>query len=428
MPDARPLPEKDESDGTPSEEPLELDLEVLRTRADVQGILTLAKAYRSGAAPGGRDLKRCFEAYRAAAELGSADAEYAVALFCMTGGVVPQDLKEGATRLRAAAEKGSIPAKVYLGNLYELGVHYKSDPEKADVWYRNAARGARIGVGVGSDAYVRELAELGCARYVLALVDSGAVSGDDKARLLQRARAHGYALANAAERSLAPSSPSRPPPDRPTLLDALQKAEAAPLASTANTPVSVRSGGRPGADTRPEQRHAETTSEAPKALADARAKSAALGARIGAPSTKHEGPTRAALALGSFAYALLFVVTGIGAGYAATLGARELVARGQALPALGTRADLVFPIVVGVIGVLPTYLVYRFAAVLKAVVMGAAIGGIGWVAWGTGQAALSSQRPVQALAFAIGGFLAGLCVLGFLGGTKKQPPRTRRRS
>src|SRR5688572_6025211 len=163
-----------------------LDLEGLKQRGDVEGLLALARAHRSGSAPGGRDMKKCLEAYRAAVALGSADAEYAVALFCMNGAAfVPQDLKEGTTRLRSAAEKGSVAAKVYLGNLYELGIHYKADAEKADVWYRNAARGARVESSPGSDEHARALAELGCVRHVLALVESGAVEGDEKTRLLQ---------------------------------------------------------------------------------------------------------------------------------------------------------------------------------------------------------------------------------------------------
>src|SRR5262249_20198174 len=162
--------------------------------SDVEGLLTLAKAYRAGTGPGGRDLGRCLEAYRAAAEAGSADAEFAVALFCMTGSVVTQDLKEGATRLRSAAEKGSGPAKVYLGNLYELGIHYKADREKADVWYRNAARGARVTAEPDSDEYNQALADLGCVRYALALTEQGTLDEAEKERLLQRARAHGYGL------------------------------------------------------------------------------------------------------------------------------------------------------------------------------------------------------------------------------------------
>src|SRR5690242_13459967 len=89
---------------------------------DVDALLALAKTRRAA-----KDMKGCYDAYKAAAELGSPEAEYAVALFLMTGGVVPQDLKEGTMRLRSAADKGSVPAKVYVGNLYELGIHYKAD-------------------------------------------------------------------------------------------------------------------------------------------------------------------------------------------------------------------------------------------------------------------------------------------------------------
>jgi hypothetical protein len=123
---------------------------------------------------------------------------------------------------------------------------------------------------------------------------------------------------------------------------------------------------------------------------------------------------------------MLFAIAGVGAGYAATLGARELVQHGTLLPGLGARTHLVFPIVLALVGVLPSLLVYRLGTVIKALVIGAAFGGMGWVAWGTGQAALHAMRPVQALAFGLAGFLAGLLVLGILGGTKRQPPRARR--
>ncbi|MCW5837213.1 MAG: sel1 repeat family protein, partial [Labilithrix sp.] len=259
-----PEPRREESDDpeASADEALSgdaLDLDGLRARGDVSGLLALARAYRSGGAPGGRDMARCFEAYRVAAELGSADAEYAVALFCMTGGVVAQDLKEGAARLRAAADKGSVPAKVYVGNLYELGIHYKADPEKADVWYRNAARGAGIDASPGSAEYAEALAELGCARYVLALVESGAVDGDDRARLLQRARAHGYGLrmkdANAG--------------DRPTFLDSLQRAdESLQRADEDASPASAHDPGRPA------RQRATTTP-------DTKAARAAAGAQAG---------------------------------------------------------------------------------------------------------------------------------------------------
>jgi len=105
----------------------------LSEAGDVGAILELARQYRAGTADVPRDLERCLACYQAAADLGSAEAEYAVALFHLSGGVVDQDLKEGAARLRVAADGGYLPAKVYLANLYELGIHYSRDPEKADV-------------------------------------------------------------------------------------------------------------------------------------------------------------------------------------------------------------------------------------------------------------------------------------------------------
>jgi TPR repeat protein len=386
MPEAKRASEEDRSESAEEAESLAesaLDIDGLKQRGDVAGLLALARAHRSGAAPGGRDMKRCYDAYFAAAELGSEDAEFAVALFCMTGSVVSQDMKEGVTRLRAAAEKGSVPAKVYLGNLYELGIHYKADPEKADVWYRNAARGAGVEGAPDSEDHARALAELGCARHVLALVAGGAVDEHEKARLLQRARGHGYGLRLRDEGTI----------DRPTFLEALPKGES-------GTPANAEGEKR-----------------------TARQPTAARAEKPSPERSPKTAPSRRAIGLAAFGYALLFIAAGVSAGYAATLGARELVARGHELPWLGTRAHLVFPIVLVLVGILPSWLVYRLGTVLKALVMGGAVAGIGWIAWGTGQAALHPQRPVQALTFGLGGFLAGLLVLGLLGGTKKQPPR-----
>jgi hypothetical protein len=361
---------KPQVEEVPEEAP---DVDRLKEAGDVAGLLALAKAYRSGTLASGRDMKRCLEVYRTAADLGSAEADYAVALFCLSGSVVSQDLKEGATRLRSAAEKGSIPAKVYLGNLYELGIHYKADPEKADVWYRNAARGAHVESEAGTPEYARELAELGCARYVLAEIEKADASEDDKTRLMQRARAHGYGLRIRDDAAL----------DRPTLLDALQGAD---------KPESVR--------------------PPVTATIEAKDKPAAK------TKSKPAGPSAFVVGIGAFGYAVLFAIAGVGAGYAATLGARELVAHGHVLPGLGTKADLVFPIVLALVGVLPTWLVYRFGTVLKALLAGAFVGGIGWIAWGMGQAAFPG-RGLQAISFALAGFLGGLFLLGMFGGTKR---------
>ncbi|MDB4946502.1 MAG: hypothetical protein JWP97_6036 [Labilithrix sp.] len=408
-PDSRE-PDSEDEQGTLAADAFDLD--ALRARQDVPGLLALAKAHRAGTAPGGRDLARCLEAYRAAALLGSGEAEYAVALFLLNGGpVVPQDLKEGTMRLRSAAEKGSIPAKIYLGNLYELGIHYKTDPEKADVWYRNAARAAGVDAEPGSPAWDRALAELGGARQALLLGRDTSLDEAERARLLARAKAHGYGLRV--------RDGSGPEGDRPTFQDALGSVERQPVMAPLATPPRERK------DTSPETRQAKEKKSlpppppAPDPKAQAEAERKARVARREASERK----ARVAGALGAFGYALLFVIAGAGAGYAATLGAEELVARGHALPLLGTRTRYVFPIVLGAVGVVPTWLVYRFGAVLKALVMGAALAGVGWVAWGTGRATYHGDRPVQALAFGVAGFFAALLVLGLVGGAKAQGKR-----
>lgn len=400
MPDPRP-----EADPTTDDEELllegdALDLEGLKIRGDVDGILELAKAYRAGKSGVGRDMKKCYEAYKVAAELGSADGDYAVALFNLTGGVGAQDLKEGATRLRAAAEKGSVPAKVYLGNLYELGVHYKADKEKADVWYKSAARSAQVESEPGTDDYRQELAELGCVRHFLELANTNKLDEADKARLLQRARAHGYQL-KIREDGRASITPSEPM-DRPTLNAALDANE---LPQKLSEKVRLASVPPPALDENEKLKKLEK--ETPKA--------------------KPAGPTQASLALGAFGYALLFVLAGAGAGYAATNGARELIANGGKLPGLGTHVEYVFPLVLFVFGLLPAAVGYKFGTWLKGLVLGAAMGGVGWVLWGTGVAAFHTSRFYQGIAFGLAGFLAGLLVLGLLGGTKKQPPRVRKR-
>lgn len=428
-------------DDASSEDALETDADVLRQRGDVDALLLLAKAYRAGTLASGRDMKKCYEAYRMAADLGSADAEYAVALFCLNGSAeVPQDLREGTARLRGAAEKGSTPAKVYLGNLYELGIHYKADPEKADVWYRNAARGARVLDEPGTPEHTRALAELGCVRYVLALTSgpaSDATSDTDKTRLLQRARAHGHQLKLRDEAALDGNRASFLASAEGTAT--LGRASGPRESGASASGASAREGTLPDAPAslRAAQSSART-SRAPGAdprttANDGRAKAksdpgtdADLDAdAIKAKLTASKGTSRAAVAFGAFGYAALFVVTGLAAAYAATLGAHELVARGQAPPLLREHLDRVFPLVLGLFGILPSWLVYRFSALVKAIVAGAATAGAGWVAWSTGKGMFHPSHTIQALAFGLAGFLACLFVLGFLGGTKKKPGRVR---
>lgn len=365
---------------------------------DVDALLALAKTRRAA-----KDMKGCYEAYESAADLGSMEAEYAVALFLMNGSVVPQDLKEGTMRLRSAADKGSVPAKVYLGNLYELGIHYKADPEKADVWYRNAARTARVEAETGSDEHARALADLGCVRYVLALVESGAVSEEDKPRLLTRAKAHGYGL-----KVKDGSTSYEGSGDRPTMTDALIVAETRERKNTAPETKQARV----KVEEATKQRAADTIPPEPKSAQRPSGKKSAR------PSTNVSD------GLAAFGYAILFAVAGVGAAYAATLGAKELVLQGTKLPGLGARTDLVFPIVLATIGVLPAWLVYKFSAFAKGLVAAAMMGGVGWVAWGMGQV-ISANRWLQAITFGLAGFLAALFVLGLMGGTKTKRAMTK---
>lgn len=429
-----------ERDPYEADEAEEAEAAASESGTDIPGLLALAKAYRSGTAPGGRDMKKCLESYRAAAALGSAEAEYAVALFSMNGGtVVAQDLKEGTTALRSAAEKGSVAAKVYLGNLYELGIHYKADPEKADVWYRNAARSAAVEAEQGTPEWTTAMAELGCARHALVLA-AGAVEEEEKTRILARARAHGYGL---RIRTAAHASDG----DRATFVDALAGAElGVPPTGSARAmtgtppPVAVDVPGHAGRerkDTSPETRRAkdkveERAKSIPPPAAPAKTLTASERASLeradrAAKKAAAERSARISGALAAFGYALLFMLAGVGAAYAAALGARELVGHGHVLPGLGKNTRYVFPIVVGVVGVLPAWLVYRFGTFVKGLLAGAVIGGIGWVAWGTGRAVFHSDRQVQALAFGLVGFLVGLLVLGLLGGTKQSRtlPRAR---
>jgi len=253
----------------------------------------------------------------------------------MNGGtVVAQDLKEGTVRLRSAAEKGSVPAKVYLGNLYELGIHYKADPKKADVWYRNAGRAARVDAEPGGDDWNRALADLGCARHVLALMRQPHLDEQEKKRLLARAKAHGLGLRVRDDGVEG---------DRATFVDALAGAEVLPPTATP-PPVAVELQLRERKDTSPETRQAKQKAEAkslppPPKPVDPVAKPSPR--RLRRRGSGSEGPG-SRTALGAFGYALLFAIAGASAGYAATLGARELVAHGHVLPLVGAKTGCCF--------------------------------------------------------------------------------------
>src|SRR5262245_9490103 len=187
-------------------------IESLVHAGDVEGLLELAKSYRAS-----RDLKACLACYEAAAGLGSADAEHAVGLFYLSGGLVAKDEKRAAALFRSAADKGHLPAKVYVANLYELGINYKQDKEKADVWYRNVARSAKIDHDPSSFEYALEMAELGCVRQCLAVLENAETTDEERVYFTSKAKAYGW---REKGRETTPPPESAVPPQEPATLAA----------------------------------------------------------------------------------------------------------------------------------------------------------------------------------------------------------------
>jgi len=377
-------------------------IDALRDAGDVEGLLALARAYRSGTEGPARDMGQCLACYRAAASLGSPEADYAVALFLMSGGVLEQNLKEGATHLRAAADRGHLGAKVYVANLYELGVHYAQDTAKADVWYRSAARAADVASDPGTPEHARAMAELGAVRYVLALADDPATSEAERDRWLRKARAAGYQLKLRSDRA------------RESLPSPTSASTSTSTSTPTSTPTPTRKTPTPAAAAAAAAKRAtpatKKTTEEVEAAAVKAVKQLAKDNRPPATAS-----------LGAFAFALLFSAAALGAGVAARAGLHYLVGQGTAPSLLAERGWLVRPVVYVLVGVLPAFLAYRGAAVLRAVALGAIGAVAGWFLWATQP--LLSSRDMQSVAFAAAAFLATLFVLGFFGGAKA--PRRR---
>ncbi len=382
----------------------ELDLanatvEQLAQDGDAEGLFLLARAARQGSHGRPKHLGTAFAAYRAAGELGHADADYAAALFYMNGTGTPRDYKEGAARLRRSAERGSLDAKIYLGNLYELGVHYAKDSEKADVWYRNAARAAKLSAAPGSPAMARALAGLGAIRHAEALAADPAVPEEEREAALRKARARGASLRDQAGASAPSARDDSTPAPAP-----------GQTATTATTPAGAA---------------AERATTDPEATHQARLAELSQKAK---PPSKLASKLTGKAGVGAFLYALLFSATAFGAAFAAEAGARELVAHGGKVPLFGGRVDLVFPVMLAVVAVLPQLLVYRLSSVLRGLALGGAGFGVGWVLHGTGKLALTDARLMQGIAFAGAGFLAALLAQGLFGGAKGDREPARRRA
>jgi hypothetical protein len=405
----------------PEDEPLS-ELDALREAGDIDGLLALARAHRTGDGAT-KDLKACLQAYEVAAELGSAEAHNAVALFYMAGGVVPQDIKQGVSHLRAAADGGHVPARVYLANLYELGVHYGKDPSKADVWYRSTARGANVTATPDSAEFNRAMAELGCVRHLFKLREAGALDEAADQTLTRKANQLGLKLA---------VRQGSDPGDRLSVFGDTTNLGAAGAKAAGNqgTANATRGGDTPNAGSGVKQGAGgnptgKAGAGAAAAEGDAALKAKAKALEDAAPSPKKPGRLTLTQGLGAFGYTLLFFAFAAGAGYALTQGAKVLLETRSALPLVGTRTHFILPAALALFGALPTILVYRMATFVRAVLGSVVAFGIAWALWGTGSGAFVHDRMQQSIAGAVAGFLASLFVLGILGGTKKTDPNAR---
>lgn len=391
------------------EEDEDLDLSTATVEAfvqsgDAEGLFLLAKAARSGTHGRTKDMPLAFAAYRAAGDLGHADADYAAALFHLTGTGTEKDPKEAAARMRRSADKGNLDAKITLGNFYEIGIHYAKDREKADVWYRNAARAARITAPADSPELVRALATLGSIRHAELLAEDPTATTEEIEAARKKARVRGGSLQGKLDTGAMPTRDARDSSVGTPLPNA-------PTPATAEERTSTTDAKNP---------RGRATEAAPKAEAQSPSKDPELARRerLAELEKRAKKPSKVTgkAGLGAFLYALLFTATAFGAAFAAEAGARELLAHGKALPLFGARVDLVFPVLLALVAVLPQILVYRLVTLVRSVLAGAAGFGLGWVLYGTGKLALGDARLSQAIAFAGAAFLSALLVQGLFGG------------
>lgn len=389
----------EDGDGNDDDSSGPASLASLERRGDLEGLLGLARRFRTGDGVAA-SLDKSFEAYEAAARLDSGDAHYAIALFHLTGRISNADTSAGLARLREAADAGHLQARVYLGNLYASGTHYKRDAEKAEVWYRSAARAANVDAEPGSADYAVALAGLGCGAWLKRAGD--AIEGDSADALARKAKNLGYRDGDTSE-SLAPpsqlqnesrvgpSSNRRPPSGAPTPLPRAVATDeevdvASPVSERTAAPRNVKKAPAPNIDRSPREERFTP------------------------------GP-----GLAAFMYATLFLGAAAGAGFALEQGARYLQAQKSEVPLFGSHIEWIGPAALLLFGLLPTLIVYKAKTWLRAV-PGAILGaGAGWVLWGTGQWQWLPSRIHQTGVVACAGFLAILLVFGFAGGARRKP-------
>lgn len=357
----------------------------LVAEGDPEKLLELGAAHRVGTPHVPRDHGKALQCFEAASRLGSADAEYLAGVAYMDGVGVKSDLAEGAKRLRSAAQRGSMRAKVYVANLYEMGVYYQADREKADVWYRNVARAANVEAEPDTEEHDLAMAEIGCVRHCLKLVADDALPAKDRAFYLKKAKAMGYhhRLAIAKRESKTPPELATPEIIEP----AAPKVEPAP---------------EPKPEPEPAAKKVEEQDEEDEAPL------------LGAQWTWGAG----LLALLAAAF---FASAASAAGWLAMEGSRALAEAGRPLPYVGAMHELVFWAVVVVLGVLPTTTAYRARVVTAAALTGAAAGVGGHYLWDVQH--LAWDRLSQTAGAALAAFLLVAFFLGVLGGTRARVPK-----
>jgi TPR repeat protein len=194
----RPAPKRAEEvlgEETETLDPQDLaTLEALEEAGDVETLMTLAAAYETGTEEIEQDPERAVVAYEAASRLGAHEASYWLAREAFSRGIDPEHLERGVRFLRLAADAGHVKGRVFLGNLYELGVHYETDPDKADLWYRSAARAAEIEHEHGSAEWSVAMAELGCVRSIVPLLEDQSVPGKHRLVYLRLVKDVGYSI------------------------------------------------------------------------------------------------------------------------------------------------------------------------------------------------------------------------------------------
>ncbi len=340
----------------PTEEEEEAQRATATSEERIAELLTSARAARSA-----KDLPRSHALYTEAASLGSTDADYALGVFALAGQVVARDPKLGALHLRRAADAGHLQARVHLANALDTGtISGQPELERAALFVRAAARSLGV-AGTETEQDQRALAEAGIGRFLASIPDA---TYEETQRWTKKSRALGFGRRGPA------SDPELPPPE-------------------ATVP------------------HPSSAGKAPPVAAKPKPK----------PKLAPSGPS-AGEAAAAAGFSLLFLVAGWGVAFASVQAAHAAIEQGQAVLAPGTRVELLWPIAVGLVGVLPATLFYRSSAFLRALGAGIVAAFAALMLHGTGKLVLFEMREMQALALGTGAFWLTLLILGFFGGAK----------